>query len=156
MSQRADAAPVASPCTSICIVDPVTGLCSGCFRTLEEIAGWIDFSATEKRSVIAALEARQSAFGAAIEARLVLPTGFKSTDSLRYVLGITVDGHAEDWYSLIATLDTTARLGTAPLSDRDRVKLDLGPGPHRIEVELTAGESDQLLVRIREPANRED
>ena len=93
---------------------------------------------------------------AAIEARLVLPMGFTSTDSLRYVLGITVDGHAEDWYSLIATLDTTARLGTTPLSDRDRVKLDLGPGPHRIEIELTAGESDQLLIRIREPANRED
>jgi predicted Fe-S protein YdhL (DUF1289 family) len=39
-------------------------------RTLEEISGWIDFSATEKRAVIAALDARRSNFGAAIGARL--------------------------------------------------------------------------------------
>ena len=70
MSQDADSASVSSPCTSVCIIDPVTGLCGGCFRTLEEISGWIDFSATEKRTVIAALDARRSNFGAAIEARL--------------------------------------------------------------------------------------
>jgi predicted Fe-S protein YdhL (DUF1289 family) len=45
-------------------------LCGGCFRTLEEISGWIDFSAAEKRTVIAALDARRSNFGAAIAARL--------------------------------------------------------------------------------------
>jgi len=70
MSRGADSASVASPCTSVCMIDPVTGLCGGCFRTLEEIAGWIDFSATEKRTVIAALDARRSNFGAAMEARL--------------------------------------------------------------------------------------
>ena len=70
MSGGADSASVASPCNSVCIVDPVTGLCGGCFRTLEEISGWIDFSATEKRAVIAALDARRLNFGAAIEARL--------------------------------------------------------------------------------------
>jgi predicted Fe-S protein YdhL (DUF1289 family) len=70
MSRGADSASVASPCTSVCIIDPVTGLCGGCLRTLEEISGWIDFSATEKRTVIAALDARRSNFGAAIEARL--------------------------------------------------------------------------------------
>jgi uncharacterized protein len=70
MSRDADDAPVDSPCTSVCIIDPVTGLCGGCFRTLEEITGWIDFSATKKRTVIAALDARRSNFGAAIEARL--------------------------------------------------------------------------------------
>jgi len=69
MSRAADDATVASPCTSVCIIDSVTGLCGGCFRTLEEIAGWIDCSATEKRKVIAALDARRSNFGAAIEAR---------------------------------------------------------------------------------------
>jgi predicted Fe-S protein YdhL (DUF1289 family) len=70
MSRGADALPVASPCTSVCIVDPVSGLCGGCFRTLEEIAGWIDFSASEKRAVIAALDARRSNFAAAIASRL--------------------------------------------------------------------------------------
>jgi hypothetical protein len=33
-------------------------------------SGWIDFSATEKRTVISALDARRLNFGAAIEARL--------------------------------------------------------------------------------------
>ena len=70
MSRDADDASVDSPCTSVCIIDPVTGLCGGCLRTLQEISGWIDFSATEKRTVIAALDARRSNFGAAIEARL--------------------------------------------------------------------------------------
>ena len=70
MSRGADSASVASPCTNVCIIDPVTGLCGGCFRTLQEIAGWIDLSATEKRTVIAALDARRANFGAAIDARL--------------------------------------------------------------------------------------
>ena len=70
MSGVDDSASVASPCNSVCIVDPVTGLCGGCFRTLEEISGWIEFSTAEKRTVIAALDARRSNFGAAIEARL--------------------------------------------------------------------------------------
>ena len=70
MSSGADSASVASPCTSVCIIDPVTGFCGGCFRTLEEISSWIDLSVTEKRAVIAALDARRSNFGAAIEARL--------------------------------------------------------------------------------------
>ena len=70
MIRDAESASVASPCNSVCIIDAVTGLCGGCFRTLEEIAGWIDFSATEKRRVIAALDSRQSNFGAAIGARM--------------------------------------------------------------------------------------
>jgi predicted Fe-S protein YdhL (DUF1289 family) len=70
MSGGTDSASVASPCNSVCIVDPVSGLCGGCFRTLQEIAGWIDFSAAEKRSVIAALDARRETFGAAIARRL--------------------------------------------------------------------------------------
>jgi predicted Fe-S protein YdhL (DUF1289 family) len=69
-SPIADSASVASPCNSVCIVDPVSGLCGGCFRTLQEIAGWIDFSNAEKRSVIAALDARRETFGAAIARRL--------------------------------------------------------------------------------------
>jgi predicted Fe-S protein YdhL (DUF1289 family) len=70
MSGGADSAAVASPCNSVCIIDPASGLCGGCFRTLQEIAGWIDFSAAEKRSVIAALDARRETFGAAIARRL--------------------------------------------------------------------------------------
>jgi uncharacterized protein len=70
MSRGSSDATVASPCTSVCVLDPVTGLCGGCFRTLEEIAVWIDFSAAEKREVIATLAARRSNFGAAIKTRM--------------------------------------------------------------------------------------
>jgi predicted Fe-S protein YdhL (DUF1289 family) len=32
--------PVPSPCISVCRIDPVSGWCEGCQRTLEEIAAW--------------------------------------------------------------------------------------------------------------------
>jgi predicted Fe-S protein YdhL (DUF1289 family) len=31
---------VPSPCVSICTMDAQTGLCTGCLRTLDEIAAW--------------------------------------------------------------------------------------------------------------------
>ena len=40
---------VPSPCISICRVDGDTGLCQGCFRTLDEIARWGLSSEYEKR-----------------------------------------------------------------------------------------------------------
>jgi uncharacterized protein len=70
MNPAPDSDTVASPCISVCVIDPVSGLCGGCFRTLDEIASWIDFSIAEKREVIAALSGRRSSFGDAIEARV--------------------------------------------------------------------------------------
>ena len=32
---------VPSPCISVCVMDPASGLCAGCYRTLAEIADWI-------------------------------------------------------------------------------------------------------------------
>jgi predicted Fe-S protein YdhL (DUF1289 family) len=43
--------PVPSPCISVCRMDAASGLCEGCFRTLEEIAGWGRASDEEKRAV---------------------------------------------------------------------------------------------------------
>jgi len=66
--QRVTAAPaggVASPCISVCAIDPRTGLCEGCFRTLDEIAGWIAFSADDKRAVLAVLPERRRRSGGA-------------------------------------------------------------------------------------------
>ena len=70
MSRSSDSEAVASPCISVCAIDPVSGLCGGCFRTLDEIAGWVDFSITEKHEVIATLPGRRSTFGLAIDARM--------------------------------------------------------------------------------------
>jgi predicted Fe-S protein YdhL (DUF1289 family) len=64
------AALVPSPCVSVCAIDAPTGLCAGCYRTLAEIAAWIDLSAAQRRSVLAALPQRRARHGAAIAARL--------------------------------------------------------------------------------------
>ncbi|WP_159869111.1 DUF1289 domain-containing protein [Novosphingobium sp. 9U] len=47
-----------SPCTGVCRLDVAGETCVGCWRTLDEIAGWARFSAEEKRQVLDALRAR--------------------------------------------------------------------------------------------------
>jgi uncharacterized protein len=71
MSRGTDDGHVASPCTSVCSIDPLTGLCAGCFRTLDEIAGWIDLETDARRALVAALNERRTRHGAAIAARHV-------------------------------------------------------------------------------------
>lgn len=60
---------ITSPCTSVCTIDRETGLCVGCYRTLDEIAGWIDLSTEQKRTLLATLLTRRARFHAAIAAR---------------------------------------------------------------------------------------
>jgi uncharacterized protein len=55
------AAAVPSPCTSVCTMDAATGLCAGCFRTLDEIAAWSVLDDDEKRAVWSALAHRRAA-----------------------------------------------------------------------------------------------
>jgi uncharacterized protein len=45
------AGPVPSPCISVCRMDAATGLCEGCFRTLDEIADWGMASDDAKRAL---------------------------------------------------------------------------------------------------------
>ncbi|MDF3818486.1 DUF1289 domain-containing protein [Leptospira sp. 96542] len=40
-----------SPCTKVCTMDPETGLCMGCLRTLEEIGTWSRMTEAEKQNV---------------------------------------------------------------------------------------------------------
>ena len=49
-----------SPCIGICIMDPRLGQCRGCLRTIDEIAGWYEASADEKRALIGVLAARRA------------------------------------------------------------------------------------------------
>ena len=51
--------PVASPCTNVCKLDPRTGWCEGCRRTLDEIAAWSTMTDAEKRAVWAQLKQRR-------------------------------------------------------------------------------------------------
>jgi uncharacterized protein len=48
-----------SPCIGVCIIDPASGYCLGCARTIPEIAGWLDFSPEEKRRLLETLAERQ-------------------------------------------------------------------------------------------------
>jgi len=66
-----DATEVPSPCISICVIDEPTGLCAGCYRTLDEIAGWIDLSAAERRAVVANLALRRALYESQISLRHV-------------------------------------------------------------------------------------
>jgi predicted Fe-S protein YdhL (DUF1289 family) len=47
----APALDVPSPCISVCKMDPVTQLCEGCCRTLDEIADWSRMADERKREV---------------------------------------------------------------------------------------------------------
>ena len=51
-------AAIETPCTKICTVDPASGLCIGCGRTLAEIGGWTLLTAQERRDIMATLQRR--------------------------------------------------------------------------------------------------
>lgn len=48
-----------SPCIAVCVLDPASGFCRGCFRTIGEIAHWASFAAEEKRRVLAEVARRR-------------------------------------------------------------------------------------------------
>lgn len=50
--------PIASPCIRVCAIDPRSGLCTGCLRTLEEIAAWGTLGEARRGEILAALPAR--------------------------------------------------------------------------------------------------
>ncbi len=50
---------VASPCVNICTLDPRTGWCQGCARTMDEISRWPHASEEERRAILARLPARR-------------------------------------------------------------------------------------------------
>jgi len=56
----ADAPEVASPCVSICEMDKKTGFCSGCYRTLEEIATWSGIPNQKRWEIVQSLRDRRA------------------------------------------------------------------------------------------------
>ena len=51
--------PITTPCVKVCIVDGASGLCLGCFRTLEEIAGWSRLETGQRAAIMAELPGRR-------------------------------------------------------------------------------------------------
>jgi predicted Fe-S protein YdhL (DUF1289 family) len=50
---------IPSPCIDVCRMDPHSGWCEGCLRTIDEIAAWSTLSEGAKRSVWKQLGARR-------------------------------------------------------------------------------------------------
>ncbi|MEZ2405526.1 hypothetical protein GGC47_000230 [Bosea sp. OAE752] len=51
---------VSTPCIKVCVIDPASGLCEGCGRTLDEIAQWSGLSEAERLAIMAELPERSS------------------------------------------------------------------------------------------------
>ena len=49
-----------SPCISVCVLDPASGFCRGCFRTIQEIAGWTMMTKAERLAVLERLPDRRA------------------------------------------------------------------------------------------------
>lgn len=55
--------PVPSPCVNLCRMDSARGLCSGCWRSLDEIAGWSRLPDAARREVWQRIAERRAARG---------------------------------------------------------------------------------------------
>jgi predicted Fe-S protein YdhL (DUF1289 family) len=49
---------VESPCIRLCVIHPPSGLCLGCYRTVEEIASWPAMTPEARRALMAELPGR--------------------------------------------------------------------------------------------------
>ena len=49
---------IETPCTKVCIVEPNSGLCLGCGRTLGEIANWTALADDERSRIMTGLPRR--------------------------------------------------------------------------------------------------
>ena len=50
--------PVSSPFNQRCEMNPASGLCEGCRRTLDEIIHWSDYTEAQQRAVLQSLKLR--------------------------------------------------------------------------------------------------
>ena len=51
---------VASPCISVCLLNE-NDMCTGCYRNVEEIAGWHNLSNDKRREILLNAEQRRKA-----------------------------------------------------------------------------------------------
>jgi predicted Fe-S protein YdhL (DUF1289 family) len=54
---------IETPCIAVCMIDPGTGLCYGCGRTLPEIARWHRIDSAERLAIMELLPARMAEAG---------------------------------------------------------------------------------------------
>ena len=51
---------LSTPCVQVCVIDPLSALCIGCGRTVEEITAWAAMREAERLAVMAGLGERLS------------------------------------------------------------------------------------------------
>jgi predicted Fe-S protein YdhL (DUF1289 family) len=51
---------IASPCINVCVIEPKSGLCTGCLRSLDEIGQWGLMDDDARADVMDALPTRKS------------------------------------------------------------------------------------------------
>ncbi len=52
--------PIKTPCIKVCVVDGESGLCTGCYRRLNEVAGWAKLTDDQRDVILAELPSRRS------------------------------------------------------------------------------------------------
>lgn len=50
---------IETPCIKVCVMDSASGLCTGCGRTLDEIARWATLDVETRKRVMAELPERK-------------------------------------------------------------------------------------------------
>ncbi len=51
---------VKSPCVKICVIHPDAEICTGCLRTMDEIAAWSRLAPDERKAVLTDLPSRRA------------------------------------------------------------------------------------------------
>mgnify|MGYP000023530938 CR=1 FL=1 len=51
---------IESPCVKLCVVHPEARICTGCYRSIDEITAWSRMTPEARREVMATLPERQS------------------------------------------------------------------------------------------------
>jgi predicted Fe-S protein YdhL (DUF1289 family) len=108
---------VASPCVDVCRMNPATGFCDGCLRTIDEIAAWSSLDDDAKRAVLARVDSRRQGarvvtIGDAFETTLDLPP-----DSIKHFATLVNDTnplHHDDAYARASRFGSLIASGTQP------------------------------------------
>lgn len=66
---------VESPCINVCRIDPATGYCEGCFRTIDEIAGWGGADDRARSTILARVAERREGTKTSLSGALGDPDG---------------------------------------------------------------------------------
>ncbi|MEP1934797.1 MAG: DUF1289 domain-containing protein [Roseibium sp.] len=48
-----------SPCINVCQIDQTSRLCTGCWRSLDEIASWASYSNEQRQTILDELDNRR-------------------------------------------------------------------------------------------------